>query len=354
MSTRSNNGSFFGLLGPPRLLLVCLLLQVLVISTLPTTTTTTPPPPVSLDADDGLTRRAEPYPEFPSHYQGRVEKGRYLLDLMSVDNAGAAQRNGGASVVSPFQNFKDLTRWGWSRHILRYPYTDSRPGSLQAPFYEDFLDDAFQDPDHPVLKRQMLVVAYWHDQWFYGKDSLEKVMPSFGHYDNVAAPISGAFVFDQNWSPRYQQKKYKKGNVPELDHLSDIAFFEWVEACQDRGSNPKELKLMFRSHITYVPTLKVLQKALRDKGLKKYPFWKKRAVFKTDTPEAAAILGSTHGAGAAWMLIQHKDALGVKKITDIAVWAYKKKSSLFSGGGCSFDEDPDDCIVNIRFIVEDA
>ncbi|KAJ0382007.1 hypothetical protein COL922a_013411, partial [Colletotrichum nupharicola] len=131
---------------------------------------TASPTPPALPAPDeiSLSRRAGQCPDFPSDYEGRVKKGEYLWALMPLDNAQAAQANGGASVVSPFQ-----------------------------------------DPNAAAR--------------------------------NVVNPSAGAFIFDENMSPRYVVKEYGLGTVPDMDTLSDFAFFEWLEGCQYKNLDPKDL-----------------------------------------------------------------------------------------------------------------
>lgn len=159
-------------------------------------------------------------------------------------------------------------------------------------------------------------------------------------------------------SPKYAVKEYGLGAVPDMDTLSDFAFFQWLLGCQAKKVDPKSLQVVFRAHITYGPTYNLVLQALKDAGQKRVPGWNDRVTFKMGTREGDAILGSTHGAGTAWMLIQHKDALGVKEITEAVVWGMVQPKSLADkpgpAEGFEFDADRGSSVLNIRFTIKDA
>ncbi|KAF4920847.1 hypothetical protein CGCVW01_v006511 [Colletotrichum viniferum] len=282
-----------------------LLLQAICLTASPT------PPPA-------LSKRAGAFPDFPVDYDGRVKKGEYLRTLMPVDNAGAAAANGGASV---------------------------------------FLSEAVGDSAFPVDEKNGAVYYYDYDKEFKQADG-EMGQPSLGSYSNVVNPAAGALIFDVNMSPTYAVKEYGLGAVPDMDMLSDFAFFQWLLGCQAKKVDPKSLKVVFRAHITYGPTYNLVLQALKDAGQKRVPGWSDRATFKMGTREGDAILGSTHGAGTAWMLIQHEDVLGVKEITEAVVWGMVQPKSLADtpgpAEGFEFDADRGPSVLSIRFTIKDA
>ncbi|KAF0328341.1 WD domain-containing protein [Colletotrichum asianum] len=327
----------------PRLsrLLLLVLLQVSFLTASPT------PPALPSPDEDSLSKRAGQFPDFPSDYEGRVKKGEYLRALMPLDNAQAAQSNGGASVVSPFQDPNAAARWGWTLQTSWYPFKDDL-----KPLHTKYLKDAFEDTAFPVDKKQSSVYYHYHDKEFTQANG-EKGEPTKAVYSNVVNPSAGAFIFDENMSPRYVVKEYGLGTVPDMDTLSDFAFFEWLEGCQYKNLDPKDLKVVFRTHITYGPTFRIVVDALKEAGYKRVPGWKDRAVIKMATRQGDAILGSTHGAGTAWMLIQHKDVLGVKEIVEAVVWGYQPRlMGLFGNAdGFKFTASPDSAVLNIRFTI---
>ncbi|KAH9242269.1 hypothetical protein K456DRAFT_1922960 [Colletotrichum gloeosporioides 23] len=288
-------------------LLLLVLLQVSLLTASPT------PPALPAPDEISLSKRAGQFPDFPSDYEGRVKKGEYLRALMPLDNAQAAQANGGASV------------------------------------------EAFKDTAFPVDEKQSGVYYHYHDKGFAQANS-EKVEPTKAVYSNVVKPSAGAFIFDENISPRYVVKEYSLGTMPHMDTLSDFAFFKWLEGCQYKNLDPKDLKVVFRTHITYGPTFRIVVDALKEAGYKRVPGWKDRAVIKMAMRQGDAILGSTHGAGTAWMLTQHKDVLGVKEIVEVVVWGYQPRlMGLFGNAdGFKFTASPDSAVLNIRFTVRNV
>ncbi|KAJ0161461.1 hypothetical protein CTA2_6174 [Colletotrichum tanaceti] len=59
---------------------------------------------------------------------------------------------------------------------------------------------------------------------------------------------------------------------------------------------------------------------LMDAGYDGVPSWDNRAVLLIEEENGQAILGTIYGSSTAWMLIQHKKALGLKRIKEVAVF----------------------------------
>lgn len=106
------------------------------------------------------------------------------------------------------------------------------------------------------------------------------------------------------------------------------------------------LKLIFRTHITYQKTFDIIIQALREGGHQSVPGWDQRITFQIDSDPGLAILGSTHGASTAWMLLQHKYRLGLKAIKEVTVWG--------TNGGFAFDAPVKETKLNLRFTIIDA
>ncbi|KAL0943626.1 uncharacterized protein CTRU02_201513 [Colletotrichum truncatum] len=292
-----------------------------------------------------LTKRVRTeFREFANDYEGRVEKGQYLRDLFPLDDEKAAEYNGGKSVVSPFQDPVAVTRNGWSTYIFPYPF--DQKGALD-PSYGNILDAAFADKDLPVDQKESTVYYYMHNRRFL-KDGQFKEQPTKAVYSNVVVPASGAFIFDENYSPKYRQGQLKEGDIPDLDTLSDIAYFQWRDGCQVKSVPTNSLKVIFRSHISHKGTYDYVVQALEEADYKRVPGWADKAVFSMESRQGQAILGTVHGSGTAWMLIQHKQALGLKKISEVAVFGH--------GTGFDFKQDPNGkyANLNLRFTIEDV
>ncbi|WQF82575.1 hypothetical protein CDEST_07589 [Colletotrichum destructivum] len=266
-----------------------------------------------------LTKRVKlPVPEFPLDFEGRVKKGAWLNDLFSLSDREAKQW------ASPFQP-ADISTWG--------------------PSFGASLDAAFNDPAFPIDKSNNGIYRFLHNKSFRYKDG-RKGKPTHAKYANVANPRAGAFVFDSNWSPKYKLAEGGKGDIPDLDTLSDIAYFQWQQSCNAVGVATSSLKVIFRSHVIYAPTFNTVVEAIRGAGYKEVPGWDERITFSMESREGLAILGSANGASTAWFLIQHRAELGAKKIKEVVVWDYY--------GGFRFDTKMDDTVLNLRFTVVDA
>lgn len=335
------------------------------------------------------TRAIGQFERFSDDYNGRVRKGYYLKTLMPLSDAAAAQQNRGRSVASPWQNPSDVERWGWIRHLIWVPFTradiqdwtsdnddddddDDDAGDPNTPLgFVTPLDDAFADPKHTVKPLGHGLSKFRHKNRFYLRDGrgigavstfLDALLiPAFSNphhtdvsfgqptrasYQNILNPQYGAIIFDANYSPRSKVAENRRGTVPDLEQLSDLAYFQWLDACREKNIHPSHIKLIFRSRITYAPSFKLITQALADGGYRSVPSWNQRAVFSMNTRPGLAILGTTHGSGSALFLIQHKRILGRKKITEVAVWG--------GGNGFDFNADPDSESLNLRFVVADA
>ncbi|TEA20698.1 hypothetical protein C8034_v008138 [Colletotrichum sidae] len=340
--------------GSVRSLLLWLLLHVSLISASPTPTTRDTPVLVE--------RARAKFPTFAPDYEGRVKKGQYLIDLFPLDDEKAAEYNGGDPVYSPYQDASALKPNGWTRYIFWYPHEEDT-GDVEAPFgevtdpafdglglaidktpgYDDNLDDAFGDKDHPVDQEQAGEYYYRHDREFG-----EGKKPTMASYSNVVVPASGAFIFDEDFSPTARKRDWKQGDVPELDTMSDVAYFQWTDACKVKKVDPKALKLLFVSHVAHQGTWEIVRDALKEDKRPSVPNYANKAVFAMDSRQGQAILGSTWGSALSWMLIQHKKELGLKKITEVAVWG------LGNGFGFEDDVEGETANLNLRFVVADA
>ncbi|KAH0421283.1 hypothetical protein CcaCcLH18_13510 [Colletotrichum camelliae] len=301
------------------------------------------------------------FPDFPGDYNGRIQKGDYLKSLFPLSNSAAQQRNSGVIVATPWQDPNAVERWGWTREIHWGPFntvdagTDSDDDGFNddsdfdefdaTPGFGNLLDVTFADPRYPVDPAENGLSTYMHANNFYKRDGSSVGVATHASYQNVLNPRSGAIIFDRNFSPRFQIEENKIGDVPDLEQLSDLVYFQWLDACQAKGVHPSNVKLIYRSNVTYRPTFNVVLQALYNKGHQFVPGWNNRVILSMDTEEGLAILGSTHGAGAALFLIQHKAALGNKRITEVTVWG--------GSAGFRFDADPEYAGLSLRFTVSD-
>ncbi|KAE9583666.1 hypothetical protein CGMCC3_g345 [Colletotrichum fructicola] len=271
-------------------------------------------------------------------YEGRADKGEWLKGLLPLDPAKAQEYNGGQTVASPFQEPEEVLQWGWTPNVYFFPYAGGR-----APDFGNLLSPAFEDPALPVDATQNTLWNLVHDREFK-KANGQTGYPTMAHYTNVVNPKSGVFIFDSNFSPTYAKSVNNgKGDVPDLDTSSDIAYFQWRDGCLAGGDDPKNLKAVFHSHVIYNKTFQIVMEALRRAKYTQVPEWGQRVTFKMDTDEGLAILGSTHGSATAWMLSQHKEVLGVKDITEVVIWS--------SNGAFELTRNPNLAYLCLKFTV---
>ncbi|KAJ0343519.1 hypothetical protein COL154_009081 [Colletotrichum chrysophilum] len=349
-------------LGPKGLhfLLSLLFIQATVISASPTPVTGGESTNNIDSLREPLSKRVQgQFPDFPGNYNGRVQKGAYLKSLFPLSDSAAKQQNSGVTVATPWQDPRAVERWGWTREMNWSPFNtvDDEAASDDDGFDSDFdefdatpgfgnlLDVTFADPRYPVDPAENGLSTYKHENNFYKRDGTSVGAATGASYQNVLNPRSGAIIFDRNFSPRYQIEKNKIGDVPDLEQLSDMVYFQWLDACQAKGVHPSNVRLIYRSNITYRPSFNVVLQALYNKGHQSVPGWNDRVILSMDTEEGLAILGSTHGAGAALFLIQHKAALGNKRITEVTVWGGSR--------GFAFNADPEYAGLSLRFTVSD-
>ncbi|TEA17314.1 hypothetical protein C8034_v000410 [Colletotrichum sidae] len=329
------------LLVPESLSLLCILL----LSCLPPigASPTTLPATLSFDEQHLAKRVKTPFPLFPYDYDGQIAKGRWLKGLFPLTNEQAQGYNGGKSIASPFRWPDEMDKWGWSSGILRWPY----PAKSAWPQYKDSLDEAFADSAFPVDQTKGIALFTAHDRQFEFRAG-SSGEPTDAQYVNVVNPQSGAIIFDTNYSPRAMKalSETNKGDIPDLDTLSDIAYFQWLIGCKIADVDLNNLKLVFRARIVYKPTFDIIVEALRRSGHEKVPGWADRVTFQMNTDEGLAILGSTHGSSTAWLLLQHKDLMGLKNIKEVTIWD--------STGGFALDHSIKDTKLNLRFTIVDV
>ncbi|KAL1797202.1 hypothetical protein ACET3X_003808 [Alternaria dauci] len=107
----------------------------------------------------------------------------------------------------------------------------------------------------------------------------------------------------------------KKEEFPKLSMASDILAAYWL-----RNPNPKNLKYWFGQDVVNEATEPIIMKILVDHGYTEgVPAW---PGLQLDMPsdEALALLGSPIGSTVAFFLIQHKEELGLKRVTSVTIF----------------------------------
>ena len=95
----------------------------------------------------------------------------------------------------------------------------------------------------------------------------------------------------------------------------------WANQAQQRGLSPGTLKYIFKNFITTQSTEGVIEMAAnpgrtRDLFEKPWPGYR----YAKGTEEFQALLGTPHGKGVVWVIIQHPNELPNKDIESITTF----------------------------------
>ena len=119
-----------------------------------------------------------------------------------------------------------------------------------------------------------------------------------------------------------------KGQTPALSAWSDMAFLQFADDCNNSKLQPTKLSSIFRVKVVNPESVDITNEAIPDKT--QATSWASRVTFTPPADDATqltdnnkafyALLYTPNVRGAAWMLVQHKDKLGLKYIDEIGVW----------------------------------
>ncbi|KAM6516420.1 hypothetical protein FALCPG4_014603 [Fusarium falciforme] len=271
------------------------------------------------DAVTNLTKRAS------DNYERAREKGARLHCLMAMSIEDAAEVPDGAQAEVYFEVDGVQENEGWTEG------TDSN-----APYYRNYLDAMFSSLDistddthhfHWVNNKEVKIFDDPLD-W----DGPSKLgYPSQAYFTNSYLLKSGVIIADNNFAVKPAMDKYAPGwetnsmfTVTHLRRWSDAAWIQWYKACRLHGGESKNVKYIVRSRITNERTLSLIFEALISKfgGFPTIGRWGQR--FTLDVEESRdefhAVLGSPNGSGAAFLLLTHKEALGIRTINKVDIF----------------------------------
>lgn len=156
--------------------------------------------------------------------------------------------------------------------------------------------------------------------------------PTTAHYTNIFNVDGGAILADMNTGPDYAAHDGFSGEIVPLKQYSDVVFLAWQHEADGRTNG---LRYILRHGIINGDTNDVAEHILERRGLM-FQSW---PGLKIPFPhrDALALMGTPNGRGAAWMLIQHKRELGMKRFSDVTIFVTKEGLSL-----CFWIEDVHD------------
>ncbi|KAJ5810577.1 uncharacterized protein N7503_002795 [Penicillium pulvis] len=135
------------------------------------------------------------------------------------------------------------------------------------------------------------------------------------------SPAAGLVIAENNHNPA----SMSGGRSPPLSNWSDVVYINWATLAKSTGNSVGNLKYLIRTHIVNPDTLNILKTVCGGPC----PAWpgmsfdinqkKKGGVLVNQN--GLALLGTPNGGGAAWLLINHKQQLGVRKApVSVTAW----------------------------------
>lgn len=161
------------------------------------------------------------------------------------------------------------------------------------------------------------------------------MQPTSAAYAEIYNPSQGAIIAYLDWSPNHYISRGRThhgtplppGTLhPRLQHWSDVVFLTWkhVTSAEER----KNLRHIIQMCVFNSEFQKVVSYALRKEGVVSGipPPWPGHTfrnpmdpVASSDSGPFLAMLGTPNCRSTAWLLLQHVEQLGRKKITGITV-----------------------------------
>ncbi|KAF1834106.1 hypothetical protein BDW02DRAFT_639576 [Decorospora gaudefroyi] len=218
-------------------------------------------------------------------YGTAVVKGIQLLQLLLSNTTNATRH-------SALTDEKELARHGYERQD-------------NAHFKIDCIREALRglDVDDKLVNNggKNEIVYYIHN-----RDSVVNGVEypmTTAYFNQISNPASGILIADTNITPSHAGRLLDNPieTYPPLSHWSDVAFLQYL------GPRPLPLRFVVRISIQNVEMYRVLHKS----------------------EEGRAILGTPHGSGVAWMLIQHQKHLGVRRLEKVMVFYAPKEGDLW-------------------------
>ncbi|RSM08727.1 hypothetical protein CEP52_004470 [Fusarium oligoseptatum] len=269
------------------------------------------------DTFTNLTKRAT------DTYEKAREKGSRLHCLMAMSIDEASEIPDGKQAGEHLQEWGIQDIEGWTEGVDK-----------KAPYFQSYLDSAFESLGasasdahnvHWVHNRESLI---FEDLKEYSDDP-EPGITSGAFFTNSYILKPGIIIADNNYAVKPALDDFVPGwedmfKVTHIKRWSDAAWMQWVRVCDTEDGDRGNIKYIIRSHITNKTTLSILFEALINKYGASPTIGKWGDRFTIDVEanpgEFHAILGSPNGAGVGFILINHKEALGIKTVNKVEVF----------------------------------
>lgn len=248
-----------------------------------------------------------------------IGTGTNLIKLLDSDDLSMCSVE-----QSKFVDWNDLAESGWSKTYQGPPTEGAREGMEGGKGWKDAAEKLKFSSDGQ--KNVQYIFEQDQNTTIGGKS----YRGSGGLYSNVLNTDGGIFAL-KNISPR---NKGATGKPPldgtpgnelfPLQTWADTTFLQWADACKGDDNCVKGLKTIAKCHTESNATNRIGVQALGGTG--KWAVWPGQS-FNKSSQQFAAIMGTAHGRGVAWLLLTHRKQLGKKYISGIDLWSGKDQDS---------------------------
>lgn len=237
-----------------------------------------------------------------------LAKGGNLAKLLDTqDTSGCGVKD------SVFSDFKALDQNGWQQSVNQKGLTETNvaPGLNNDSTYALKALNIPLDDDHNTQ-------VQWDQNKGVTVDG-KTYNASHGGYYNVFN-TAGHLLAGANYGPRYRGQFLSPSiagdEVVPLSSWSDVVFLQWQETCKGDEKCMMSLQTVVQMGVDNEATFRITERALAGQNWTAYP----GHTFQKDSDEFAAILATPNARGAAWLLLQRRQALGWKYIDSIQLF----------------------------------
>ncbi|CAK4034563.1 Hypothetical predicted protein [Lecanosticta acicola] len=275
-------------------------------------------------------------------FQDAVRGGALLYECMShnsIDEIDKALQKAGKlgeaqSSQSPFIDPGRMFSLGW----VEGPNVKDKPEDILGSVLRDL---GLSDKVYPQGSNQSVV-------WMQNQDKFDgkKQKPTYAHYDFWVNTKDGVVIITNAKSPMATKTAGMEGKlsstmkgtieaqIPKLHKMSDVVFLEYIQRAKNNKHDPKGLRYIFHNVVETESTNEVIEHVLKSKGCPRQPWeyhgrsgdfrippdWKDRVTVTPNEEGFKALLRSNQGAFVAWMLLQHRQQLGHKRVKQIVIY----------------------------------
>lgn len=105
--------------------------------------------------------------------------------------------------------------------------------------------------------------------------------------------------------------------LPPLNRFSDVVWTVWNRVCEEASKDPSSLRYIGRDRIANSDTTAVINEVFAKKGaVVGWPGY----TYGIDSEDGQALLGTPHGVGVAWLLIDRVGKLGTR-VPKVTIWS---------------------------------